>query len=275
MLTVKACLGRQGGRLGRLHPEGLCQYLAQLREEQRLFAEGGHTGGARLLLDIRPVVGGQDNDGRIIVQAADLAGDFDAVHIRSLNDDTPIIILTAYDWSDIEVEAKAAGVTAFCSKPMFMSDLRETLMSALGQNQTDAAQELLPQKNADFKGRHILLVEDNELNREIAQEILREYGFRVDTAENGAVAVEKVSTAAPGSYDLVLMDVQMPVMDGYTATRQIRALGDPALAKIPILAMTANAFDEDRRNALESGMNGFLSKPIVIGDLVQELRKIL
>ena len=195
--------------------------------------------------------------------------------IRSLNDDTPIIILTAYDWSDIEVEAKAAGVTAFCSKPMFLSDLRETLMRALGQKLTDAPQELLPEKNADFEDRHILLVEDNELNREIAQEILREYGFRVDTAENGEVAVEKVSTAAPGSYDLVLMDVQMPVMDGYTATRKIRALDDPARAKLPILAMTANAFDEDRRNALESGMNGFLSKPIVIGDLVQELRKIL
>ncbi len=195
--------------------------------------------------------------------------------IRSLHDDTPIIILTAYDWSDIEVEAKAAGVTAFCSKPMFLSDLRETLMSALGQKQTDAAQELLPQKDADFKGRQILLVEDNELNREIAQEILREYGFRVDPAENGAVAVEKVSTAAPGSYDLVLMDVQMPVMDGYTATRQIRALENPALAGVPILAMTANAFDEDRRRAMESGMNGFLSKPIVIGDLVQELHKIL
>ena len=195
--------------------------------------------------------------------------------IRSLHDDTPIIILTAYDWSDIEVEAKAAGVTAFCAKPMFMSDLRETLMSALGQKQTDAAQGLLPEKNADFKGKHILLVEDNELNREIAQEILREYGFLVDTAENGAVAVEKVSTAAPGSYDLVLMDVQMPIMDGYTATRKIRALDDPARATLPIIAMTANAFDEDRRNALESGMNGFLSKPIVIGDLVQELHKIL
>ena len=195
--------------------------------------------------------------------------------IRSLHDDTPIIILTAYDWSDIEVEAKAAGVTAFCSKPMFMSDLRETLMSALGQKSADAVQGLLPEKNADFKGKHILLVEDNELNREIAQEILREYGFLVDSAENGAVAVEKVSTAAPGSYDLVLMDVQMPIMDGYTATRKIRALDDPARAKLPILAMTANAFDEDRRNALESGMNGFLSKPIVIGDLVQELHKIL
>ncbi len=195
--------------------------------------------------------------------------------IRSLHDDTPIIILTAYDWSDIEVEAKAAGVTAFCAKPMFMFDLRETLMSALGQKPADAVQGLLPEKNADFKGKHILLVEDNELNREIAQEILREYGFLVDSAENGAVAVEKVSTAAPGSYDLVLMDVQMPIMDGYTATRKIRALDDPARAKLPILAMTANAFDEDRRNALESGMNGFLSKPIVIDDLVQELHKIL
>ena len=194
--------------------------------------------------------------------------------IRSLHDDTPIIILTAYDWSDIEVEAKAAGVTAFCSKPMFLSDLRETLMNAIGQTQTDA-EELLPEKNADFKGKQILLVEDNALNREIALEILREYGFRVDTAENGAVAVEKVRTAAPGSYDLVLMDVQMPVMDGYTATRQIRALEDPALAGIPILAMTANAFDEDRRRAMESGMTSFLSKPIVIGDLVQELHKIL
>ena len=195
--------------------------------------------------------------------------------IRSLNDDTPIIILTAYDWSDIEVEAKAAGVTAFCSKPMFLSDLRETLMSALGQKRTDAAQELLPEKEENFKGRTILLVEDNELNREIALEILSEYGFQVDTAENGAVAVEKVRTSAPGRYDLVLMDVQMPIMDGHTATRQIRALEDPALAGIPILAMTANAFDEDRRNALASGMNGFLSKPIMVGDLVQELRKIL
>ena len=134
-----------------------------------------------------------------------------------------------------------------------------------------------PEKEAstDLHGKRLLVVEDNELNREIALEILREYGFQVDTAENGAVAVEKVRTSAPGRYDLVLMDVQMPVMDGYTATRKIRALDDPARAKLPILAMTANAFDEDRRNAMESGMNGFLSKPIVIGDLVQELRKIL
>ena len=195
--------------------------------------------------------------------------------IRALHDDTPIIILTAYDWSDIEVEAKAAGVTAFCSKPMFMSDLRDTLMTAIGQKQAKEKQGVLPQNATDFKGKHILLAEDNELNREIAVEILNAYGFEVDTAENGVIAVEKVGAAAPGQYDLVLMDVQMPIMDGYTATRRIRELENPALAGIPILAMTANAFDEDRRNALESGMNGFLSKPIVIADLVQEMRKIL
>ena len=195
--------------------------------------------------------------------------------IRALNDDAPIIILTAYDWSDIEVEAREAGVTAFCSKPMFMSDLRDALMTAIGQIQEKEEQDVLPQNATDLKGMHILLVEDNELNREIAEEIMKAYGIEVDTAENGAIAVEKVSNAAPGQYDLVLMDVQMPIMDGYTATRRIRELENPALAGIPILAMTANAFDEDRRNALESGMNGFLSKPIVIADLVQEMRKIL
>ena len=194
--------------------------------------------------------------------------------IRSLNDDTPIIILTAYDWSDIEAEAKAAGVTAFCPKPMFLSDLRDSLMTAIGQK-PEEQQGVLPKEPTDFAGKHILLAEDNELNREIAVEILNAYGFEVDTAENGAIALEKVSTAMLGQYDLVLMDVQMPIMDGYTATRRIRELKNPALAGIPILAMTANAFDEDRRNAMESGMNGFLTKPIVIADLVQEIRKVL
>ena len=194
--------------------------------------------------------------------------------IRSLNDDTPIIILTAYDWSDIEGEAKAAGVTAFCSKPMFLSDLRDTLLTAIGHTQTEA-QDILPGKNADFRGRHILLVEDNELNREIAVAILHEYGFLVDTAENGAVAVEKIRTSDPGRYDLVLMDVQMPVMDGCTATRRIRALKDPARAAVPIVAMTANVFEEERKRAFDCGMNGFLSKPIVIEELIDVLKDII
>jgi signal transduction histidine kinase/CheY-like chemotaxis protein len=191
--------------------------------------------------------------------------------IRSLGDDTPIIILTAYDWSDIEAEAKAAGVTAFCAKPLFMSDIRETLMTAIGQSQSEPEDSVLPAAGSDFRGRCILLVEDNELNREIAVEILNEYGFLVDTAKNGAEAVEKVKNSEPGNYDLVLMDVQMPVMNGYEATKQIRALDNPALAGITILAMTANAFDEDRKKALKCGMDGFLSKPIVIEELISTL----
>ena len=195
--------------------------------------------------------------------------------IRSLGDDTPIIILTAYDWSDIEVEARAAGVTAFCAKPLFMSDIRETLMTAIGQKQTVTDDTILPAAGSDFKGRCILLVEDNALNSEIAVEILNEYGFLVDTAENGEVAVEKVKNSVPGNYDLVLMDVQMPVMNGYEATKEIRALADPALAGITILAMTANAFDEDRKEALECGMDGFLSKPIIMEELLAALQKNL
>ena len=195
--------------------------------------------------------------------------------IRSLGDDTPIIILTAYDWSDIEVEARAAGVTAFCAKPLFMSDIRETLLAAIGQKQAETEDSILPAAGSNFKDRCILLVEDNELNREIAMEILNEYGFLVDTAENGAVAVEKMKHSSPGDYDLVLMDVQMPVMNGYEATKQIRALDNPALAGITILAMTANAFDEDRKKALECGMDGFLSKPIVIEELITTLQNNL
>ena len=195
--------------------------------------------------------------------------------IRSLNDDTPIIILTAYDWSDIEAEARAAGVTAFCSKPMFLSDLRDALLTATGHAPKAAEPDVLPEAQADFHGRRVLLVEDNELNREIAVEILHEYGFLVDTAENGAIAVDKVRSSPAGRYDLVLMDIQMPVMDGYTATQRIRALNDPARAAVPIVAMTANVFEEERKRAFDCGMNAFLSKPLVIDALIAVLRDIL
>ena len=193
--------------------------------------------------------------------------------IRALGDDTPIIILTAYDWADIELEAKAAGVTAFCSKPMFLSDLRESLLTAMGQRKNRGS---LPPAGeaANFRGKHLLLAEDNDLNREIALELLNEYGFVIDTAENGSAAVHKVSAAVPGTYDLVLMDIQMPVMDGFEATRRIRALENPALSHIPIIAMTANAFDEDRRAAARCGMNGFISKPIDIDEVVQTLHHV-
>ena len=148
-------------------------------------------------------------------------------------------------------------------------------MAAIGQKRAGAEDHILPAADLDFKGRCVLLVEDNELNSEIAVELLNEYGFLVDTAENGAEAVEKVKNSAPGEYDLVLMDVQMPVMNGYEATEKIRALDDPALAGITILAMTANAFDEDKKKALNCGMNGFLSKPIVIDELIATLQNNL
>ena len=192
--------------------------------------------------------------------------------IRSLNDDTPIIILTAYDWSDIEVEAKAAGVTAFCEKPLFLSELRRVLAEPYG---AEPACKPAQPAAAELKGKNLLLVEDNALNRELALEILKEAGFVVDTAEDGEIAVQKMKQAAPGQYDLILMDIQMPKMNGYEATRQIRALPDAAKADIPIFAMTANAFEEDRQNALKAGMDGHIAKPLDIPHLLQVLADVL
>lgn len=172
----------------------------------------------------------------------------------------PIIILTAYDWADIEEEAREAGVTAFCEKPLFLSELRDILSKPYSIK----TQKRETKSEDAFIGRRVLLVEDNELNQEIAATILEDAGLSIDTAGNGQEAVDMISESEEGYYDLVLMDIQMPVMDGYKATKLIRSMNRADTSSLPIIAMTANAFAEDVQKCLESGMNAHLSKPLQI-----------
>jgi signal transduction histidine kinase/DNA-binding response OmpR family regulator len=193
---------------------------------------------------------------------------------RHIGDDSvPIIILTAYDWADIEEEARAAGVTAFVSKPIFLSELREVLSQPFRvASDGEAAGAAVAGADVDVAGTKILLVEDNGMNQEIAEAILTQHGFVVDIVDDGTRAVEAMAAAEPGAYDLVLMDIQMPGMDGYDATRAIRCLPNPAVANIPIVAMSANAFAEDRAKAAEAGMNGYITKPIDIDKMLEAVR---
>ena len=193
---------------------------------------------------------------------------------NAVGEEAPIIILTAYDWTDIEEDARAAGVTAFCAKPLFMSDLKSALLAAndlIGSEEKKAAWTL-----ADFTGKRVLLVEDIELNREIAEVILLEAGFEVETAPDGTDAVEMVKKSDEYYYDAILMDVQMPIMDGYEATRTIRAMRREDVKTLPIIAMTANALEEDKEAALKNGMNAHIAKPldmdVFIGVLSQFLK---
>ena len=191
---------------------------------------------------------------------------------KIVGDDAPIIILTAYDWTDIENEAREAGVTAFCSKPIFMSELKNVLAKPFLVEKTvdDEAPAAV-----DFTGKRILLVEDNEMNQMIAVAILENVGFTIDIASDGAEAVEKMEQTPAGAFDVILMDIQMPIMDGYEASRRIRRMEDQKKAEIPIVAVTANAFEEDRKIALEAGMNGHLAKPYDIDAIMQTLAEIL
>lgn len=186
--------------------------------------------------------------------------------------DVPIIVLTAYDWTDIEEEAREAGVTAFCSKPLFFSELRGCLYSIVN---VDNAKKPHEASNEPLRTGRILLAEDNVLNQEIAVAILEEAGFSVEVASNGQIAVDMLKGSEPGYYQVVLMDVQMPVMNGYEATRAIRKLENQELAALPVLAMTANAFEEDKQEALRSGMDGHIAKPIDIRTLMGMLDEVL
>lgn len=192
---------------------------------------------------------------------------------KIVGENSPIIMLTAYDWSDIEEEAIDAGVTAFVQKPMFPSDLKNVLKKCFGKEDKKTEGKKAAKK-VDLSGKKVLFVDDNEFNREIAIEILKDCNIEVTVATDGIEAVEIMMNAKKSDYDLILMDIQMPVLNGYEATRQIRALKSD-VSKIPILAMTANAFDEDKKLAFEAGMNEHITKPIKIEVLQEILAKYL
>lgn len=188
---------------------------------------------------------------------------------RVIGNEAPIIILTAYDWQILKPSARGRS-DRLCRKPLFLSDFRAVLAP---QSRTERKPESV-QRNRRFAGKRVLLVEDNELNCEIATVMLEELGLTVDFVEDGADAVMRMEQADAGRYDLIFMDIQMPRMDGYMATREIRTLADSRKANIPIIAMTANAFEEDKQKALAAGMNGHMSKPIEADKIEAMLERI-
>lgn len=195
---------------------------------------------------------------------------------RVVGEHMPVVILSAYDWSDIEMDARAAGVDSFLSKPVLKNGFIKLFRKLKnGDDDTETSPELGEVSDCQYPGRRILLVEDNELNREIATEVLGMTGMEIEEAENGKIAVDKFSASEPGYYDVIFMDIQMPVVNGYDATAAIRSLKRPDARRVPIIAMTANAFVEDVEAAKNAGMNEHLSKPLDFDKLAAVLNKYL
>jgi CheY-like chemotaxis protein len=183
-----------------------------------------------------------------------------------------VIMISAAEWTAIEGDAKKAGVDRFLSKPLFASSVADIINDCLGpENQGEEVNTGIVDS---FKGFHLLLAEDIEINREIVLALLEPTELEIDCAENGAEALGKFE-AAPEKYDMIFMDVQMPEMDGYEATRRIRALDFPRSKQIPIVAMTANVFRQDIERCLESGMNDHVGKPLDFSEVLTKLRKYL
>lgn len=191
---------------------------------------------------------------------------------EKIGEDVPILIISAYDWGSIEAEARAAGVSGFLSKPLFKSTLYYGLSRF--KEGAEAKNEADQEAGADYTGRRLLVAEDNELNWEIARELLAPYGFELTWAENGRICLEKFQASEPGWYDAVLMDLRMPMMDGYEATRAIRACDRPD-ADIPIIAMTADAFSEDIQRCIQCGMNAHAAKPLDMRELLRTLQGLM
>jgi len=190
---------------------------------------------------------------------------------KEVDVNTPILLISAYDWSDIEDAAKDAGANGFISKPLFRSKLYDKINALLGTE----AKSVEPENDySDLEGLNILIAEDNDINWEIISAMLGMFGITTERAENGRVCVEKMTQAAEGSYALIFMDIQMPEMNGLEATRAIRKLSDPWASSIPIIAMTADAFSENVTECLNAGMNGHIAKPVDIKLVIKEIRRI-
>ncbi len=248
-----------------------CQSVSKMLRSIEMRAEWS-TSGKEAIIRAKEATDLKDEYKAYIIDylMPDMNGIETVRQIRKVIDpDIPIIILTAYDYSDVEEEAKKAGVTAFISKPIFMSELKKVLSCEKSHSSKE-------EKPVTFSasGKKILLVEDNELNREIASTILKEAGMIVTEATDGVEAVKLMNQADEDTYDLILMDIQMPRMDGYTATREIRTLENNRKANIPIVAMTANAFEEDKQKSIEAGMNGHIAKPIDIAVMAKTFDEI-
>lgn len=207
-------------------------------------------------------------------QMPDMDGVEIAKQLREVaGDRAPVVMLTAYDWSEIKNEAQEAGVDGFLAKPLFEAELRQGIQKALHPELGSKVSEAL--RYEALFGKRILLVEDNEINQEIACDLLEHAGFRMEVANNGAEAIEMLLNNHPKYYDLILMDIRMPVMDGYIATQRIRAMENPVLSHIPIVALSANALKEDKVHALSVGMNEHLAKPINMEQVLKVLNEIL
>ena len=251
-----------------------CEYTAATLQRMGVFAEWVLSGAEAVDRTVAAYEQGESYD---VVFMDWKMPDMDGIEAtrrirRRVGPDTLIIIISAYDWTEIELEARAAGADAFIAKPMFQSSLYNTLL-AVTRPTPDAARR--DSEVLELTGKRLLLVEDNDLNREVATEILKETGVAIDVAENGKDAVDMFAASAPHAYAAVIMDVQMPVMDGYQAAKALRGLERPDARTVPIIAMTANAFAEDIAAAAAAGMDGHIGKPIDVPVLFRTLQSLL
>ena len=250
-----------------------CEHTQQMLRQMGIGSTAWVTSGEQLLQEIRE---SQDRDEAYDVvlldwKMPDMDGLETAKALRDLfSSEMRVVLMSACDWSEIEEAARSVGVKYFLSKPLFPQQLQTVLVNLIQERPVKAAP-----REIRFSGERVLLVEDNEINLEIAQTFLEMRGLRVDTAQNGQEALDRMAHSEPGAYQVILMDIRMPVMDGIAATRAIRALDHPDAGQIPIVAMTANAFQEDAAHASQIGMNGYLTKPIEPERLYQTLDQLL